>query len=132
MARKGPEPNSKVQTLRALRLENEAARKAAGTWGEMMVGEITHEATRSVFVQIWTGASRPDPFRERSTRQPGVPASEWLAITGWIKLHRALGFTQSVIARDMSAEEAQRIATDRIEGHVSGGYVVINPAGGAL
>jgi hypothetical protein len=129
---KGPEPETKAQKLRTLRLADEAARKAAGTWGEMMVGEIMHEATRSVFVQIWKGVSRPDPFRERPARQPGVPASEWLAITSWVKLHRAMGFTQSVIARDISVEEAQRVATGRIEGHVSGGYVVMNPAGGAL
>jgi hypothetical protein len=123
------EPETKVEKLRMMRLADEAARKDAGTWGEMMVGEIMHEGTRSVFVQVWKGPSRPDPFRERRTRQPGVPASEWLAMTGWIKVRRATGFTQSVIARDISAEEAQKVAAARIEEHVSSGYTVINPAG---
>jgi hypothetical protein len=132
MTKRVLEPETKAQKLRALRLENEAARKAAGTWGEMMVGEITHEATSAVFVQSWKGANRPDPFRERPARQPGIPASEWLAITGWIKLRRAIGFTQSVLARDISAEEARRIALARIEERVTGGFIVINPAGGTL
>jgi len=128
MGRKVLEVETKVQKLRALRLEDEAARKAAGTWGEMMVGEIIHESTKSVFVQVWKGLSRPDPFGERRTRYVGVSAVEWLAMTNWVKLRRAVGFTQSVIARDVSAEEAKKIVAVRIEAHVSGGYVVMNPA----
>lgn len=131
MGKKIVESETKTEKLRALRLANEAERKAAGTWGEMMVGEIRHEATRSVFVQVWKGGSRPDPFREGRARQPSVPAAEWLAMTGWIKLRQATGFTQSVIARDISAEEARRIAAARIAEHVSGGYVIMNPTGGA-
>jgi len=131
MGKKVLEVETKAQKLRTLRLADEAARKAAGTWGEMMVGEILHEPTRSVFVQVWKGQSRPDPFREGRTRQVGVPATEWLAMTAWIKVRRAMGFTQSVIARDISADEAHRIATARIATHASDGYVIMNPAGGA-
>jgi hypothetical protein len=129
MGKKTVEPETKVEKLRTLRLANEAARKAAGTWGEMMVGEITHEESRSVFIQVWKGMSRPDPFRERPARQASVPPSEWLAMTGWIKGRRGAGFTQSVIARDISADEARRIASARIAEHVSSGYVVMNPVG---
>lgn len=131
MGKKVLEVETKAQKLRALRLADEAARKAAGTWGEMMVGEIVHESTRSVFVQVWKGASRPDPFSERRSRQVGVPATEWLAMTAWVKARRAMGFTQSVIARDMSADEAQKIAAALIEQHTSGGYVIMNPVGAA-
>ncbi len=130
MGKKVVEVETKTEKLRALRLADEAARKAAGTWGEMMVGEILHEPTKSVFVQIWKGANRPDPFREGRTRQVGVPATEWLAMTAWVKVRRAMGFTQSVIARNISTEEAQRIASARMKEHVSVGYLVVNSAGG--
>lgn len=121
------EIESKAEKLRALRLADEAARKAAGTWGEMTVGEIVHEATRSVFVQVWKGSSRPDPFRQ-GVRQVGVPANEWLAMTTWVKVRRADGFSQSVIAWDITAEEARKVSEARIAAHRNEGYTVINPA----
>lgn len=124
------ETESKTEKLRALRLADEAARKEAGTWGEMHVGEVTHEATKSVFVQVWKGAHRPDLFRQGGVRQVGVPAAEWLAITGWVKARRADGFEQSVLARDVSAEEARKVADARISQRLNSGYTVINSAGG--
>jgi hypothetical protein len=127
MAKKVVEVESKTEKLRALRLANEASRKAAGTWGEMMVGEITHEASKSVFVQVWKGRTRPDPFRQSSVRQAGVPAAEWLAMTGWVKARRSLGFSQSVVAWDISADEAHKIAKARIAERLSDGYAVKNP-----
>ena len=121
------ETETKAERLRALRLANEAARKTAGTWGEMAVGELMHEETRSVFVQVWKGPNRPDPFR-LGVRQVGIPASEWLAITNWIKVRRSTGFSQSVIAWDLSAEEARKISEERIAAHRSEGYTVMNPS----
>ena len=85
------EVESKTEKLRALRLAHEAARKEAGTWGEMTVGEIVHEATRSVFVQVWKGLNRPDPFRQHGARQVGIGATEWLAMTAWVNARRGEG-----------------------------------------
>jgi hypothetical protein len=131
MAKKIVEVESKTEKLRALRLAHEAARKEAGTWGEMQVGEVAHEATKSVFVQVWKGANRPDPFRQRATRHVGVPAGEWLAITSWVNARRAIGFSQSVVAWDVSTEEARKIAKARIAERLSDGYTVMNPEGEA-
>lgn len=119
---------TKTERLRALRLAHEAARKQAGTWGDMMVGEIVHEATRSVFVQVWKGPSRPDPFRQGAVRQAGIGPAEWSAITAWVNSRHADGFSKCVLARDMTKEEAQRVAEARIAQHVNKGYTVMNPA----
>lgn len=126
------EVESKTDKLRALRLAHEAARKEAGTWGEMTVGEIMHEATRSVFVQVWKGHNRPDPFRQRGARQIGIGATEWLAMTAWVNARRGEGFTNSVVAKDVTKEEAHKIAEARITHHDTEGYTVMNPIGGAL
>ena len=124
------ETESKADKLRALRLAHEAARKQAGTWGEMMVGEIMHEATRSVFVQVWKGLNRPDPFRQHAARQVGIGATEWLAITAWVNARRGEGFINSVVAKDVTKEEAHKIAEARITLHDADGYTVMNPTGG--
>lgn len=117
---------SKTDRLRALRLADETARKSAGTWGEMTVGEIVHEPSRSVFVQVWKGPSRPDPFRQGG-RQTGIAATEWMAITSWVKVRKVDDFSQSIIAWDITADEARRIAEERIAAHRRDGYTVVNP-----
>lgn len=119
---------SKIDKLRALRIADECARKEAGTWGDMAVGEITHEATRSVFVQVWKGVERPDPFRQRGVRQIGSSANDWLVMTAWVNARRGEGFSNSVVARDVTASEASKIALARINHYGTSGYKVINPA----
>lgn len=126
------EVESKTEKLRALRLAHEAACKEAGTWGEMTVGEIVHEATRSVFVQVWKGLNRPDPFRQHGARQVGIGATEWLAMTAWVNARRGEGFINSVVAKDVTKEEAHKIAEARITHHDTEGYTVMNPIGGTL
>src|SRR3546814_5277407 len=52
--------DGKAERLRALRLAHEATRREAGIWGEMTVGEILHQASRSVFMQVWKGQRRSE------------------------------------------------------------------------
>ena len=124
-----PSPvDDKTERLRALRLAHEAASKEAGTWGEVTVGELRHEASRSVFVQVWKGPRRPEPGREGAVRRPGVSAEDWTAMTDWVVTFKTSGFSESVIAKNLSAAEARRIVRDRIAEHRAAGYRVINPA----
>lgn len=120
--------DDKTQKLRALRLAHEAASKDAGTWGEVTVGELRHEASRSIFVQTWKGLHRPEPGREGAVRRPGVSAEDWTAMVNWVTALRALGFSETVVARNLSLAEARRIAQARIAEHQAAGYKVINPA----
>lgn len=130
MARKlkPTEQDKKTQRLCALRLAREAALKEAGTWGDMMVGEILHEASRSVFVQQWKGQRRPDPLAEGAVRAAGVSPAEWMAMIAWVNARRSTGFRQRIVAWDLSADEARRIAAARIAELRAAGYTVINPA----
>jgi len=68
---------TRTDKLRELRLADEAARKSAGTWGELTVGEVTHPASGSVYVQVWKGARRPDLGRAPSARAANVPPEDW-------------------------------------------------------
>ena len=60
--------NAKIANLRDLRLARDAAQRAAGTWGDMSVGEITHEPSGEVFVLSWKGREAPDLLRLRHSR----------------------------------------------------------------
>src|ERR1051325_11205607 len=52
---KQPDQKTLTQTLRDQRQADEAARTAAGTWGDLSVGELTHRASGSVYIQVWKG-----------------------------------------------------------------------------
>lgn len=118
----------RTATLRALRLAQEAASREAGTWGDMTVGEILHEESRSAFVQVWKGQRRPDPFDTQVARRATPRGPEWLAVVDWIAAEKSSGFGRRVVAWDLSAAEANRIAQARISELQSAGYTVINPA----
>lgn len=118
--------DAKTEKLRALRLADEAARKDAGTWGEMTVGELMHEGSRSVFIHCWKGANRPDLFREGRARYPGISSPDWLAMVAWMARLKTDGFSQTILARDLSAAEARKITLARIAAHRTSGYTVIN------
>lgn len=122
-----PSPeDKKIERLRALRLANEAARREAGTWGEMTVGEILHDASHSAFVQVWKGQRRPDPLEGH--RCTGVPADEWSAMVAWVTARKSVGFQKKIVAWDLSPDEAKRVAQARIAELQAQGYTVINPA----
>jgi hypothetical protein len=118
--------DKKTERLRALRLAQEASRREAGTWGEMTVGEILHDASHSAVVQVWKGQRRPDPFEGK--RSVGVPADEWLALLAWVNARKAVGFQKRIVAWDLSADEARRIAQARTAELQAQGYTVVNPA----
>ena len=129
-ARHSQETNSvasKTEALRALRLAREAESRSAGTWGENSVGEILHESSRSVFVQVWKGARRPDPF-ENKTRRNLPQGSDWSAIIAWVDARDASAFVCRYVARNLSLAEARKIADARIAAHRAAGYTVVNPA----
>jgi hypothetical protein len=118
----------KAERLRALRLEREATRREAGTWGEMTVGEILHQASRSVFMQVWKGQRRPDPFDEGGARRAGASAPAWSAMLAWIEERNSPDFRQRIVAWDLNAAEARKVVEARIAEHVAAGYSVTNPA----
>lgn len=121
----------KAERLRALRLEREATRREAGTWGEMTVGEILHQASRSVFMQVWKGQRRPDPFDEGGARRAGASAPAWSAMLAWIEERNSPDFSQRIVAWDLNAAEARKVVEARIAEHVAAGYSVTNPADAA-
>ena len=118
---------AKTENLRALRLAQEASSKEAGTWGEMTVGEIMHEDSRSAFVQLWKGSLRPDPFDDGLTRRPSPRGPEWPAVIAWVNARKAIGFSRRIVAWNLSAVEARKIVEARIATLMAAGYTVINP-----
>jgi hypothetical protein len=129
-ARHGQETKSvvnKTDALRALRLAREAESRKAGTWGENSVGEILHEGSRSVFVQVWKGARRPDPF-ETSSRRDVPHGADWSAMIAWVNARDASMFVCRYVARNLTLAEARKVADARMATHRAGGYTVVNPA----
>jgi hypothetical protein len=129
-ARHGREPKSivdKTEALRALRLAREAESRTSGTWGENSVGEILHEGSRSVFVQIWKGARRPDPFESRS--RLNLPrGTDWSLMTAWVNARDASAFICRYVARNLTVVEAHKVAEARMAMHRAAGYTVVNTA----
>lgn len=123
--------DGKADRLRALRLEREASRREAGTWGEMTVGEILHQPSRSVFMQVWKGQRRPDPFEEGGARRAGASTAAWSAMLAWVEERNSPDFSQHIVAWDLSAAEARKVLEARIAEHQAAGYTVTNPADAA-
>lgn len=119
--------NAKADRLRSLRLAREASRREAGTWGEVTVGEILHEASRSVFMQMWKGQRRPDPFGEGKPLRAGASAAEWAAMMAWVGERNSPDFTQRIVGWDLSAAEARRVLESRVAEHEAAGYAVTHP-----
>ena len=116
----------KTEALRALRLAKEAESRSAGTWGENSVGEILHEGSRSVFVQVWKGARRPDPFENRVRRD--LPrGNDWWAMIAWVNARDANDFVCRYVARNLTLAEARKVADARMGAHRAAGYTVVNP-----
>jgi hypothetical protein len=118
---------SKSERLRALRLAHEATRREAGVWGDMTVGEIFHQASNSVFMQLWRGQRRPNPFEEGGARRAGASSADWKAMLEWISERNTPDFSQRIIAWDLSAAAAREILKARIEKHEAAGVHVTNP-----
>jgi hypothetical protein len=127
--RHGREPKSivdKTEALRVLRLAREAESRIAGTWGENSVGEILHESSRSVFVQVWKGGRRPDPFE--SSRRNLPRGTDWSVMTAWVNARDASTFIRRYVARNLNLAEARKVAEARMAMHRAAGYTVVNTA----
>jgi hypothetical protein len=122
------DPRVNTEKLRGLRLADEAARKAAGTWGELSVGEVTHRPSGAVFLQVWKGARRPPVAGATNSRVAGVPAAEWPAVAAWLETVRADDLHRSIIAWSVSKTEAQRLKSKRMAEHRAAGLTIVNPA----
>src|SRR6266850_1350728 len=119
---------SKIDKLRALRLNDEAARQAAGTWGEMSVGEITHRPSGEVFVYSWKGREAPDLEKLPGKRTTVKRADEHTQLTEWLLKHKMVGFEITLLAWNLSEAEAARLQQARLAEHVAVGLPVVNAA----
>ena len=119
---------SKIEKLRALRLSDEAARQAAGTWGEMSVGEITHRPTGEVFVYTWKGREAPDLEKLPGKRTTVKRAGEHAQLTEWLLKHKMEGFEITLLAWNLSEAEAAKLQQARLAEQIAAGRVVVNAA----
>jgi len=118
----------KIEKLRALRLSDEAARQAAGTWGEMSVGEITHRPTGEVFVYSWKGREAPDLEKLPGKRTTLRRADEHVQLTEWLLKHKLEGFEVTLLAWNLSEAEASKRQQARLAEHRAAGDPVVNAA----
>lgn len=122
--------NEKAKTarLRQLRLADDTARREAGTWGDMSVGEITHEPSGEVFVIAWKGDKEPDLARLHRSRLPDLSLDEHARLQAWLVHHRVPIFQRSLIGWRLSRAEARRVKAERIAERKAGGSHVVNDA----
>jgi len=119
---------AKTAKLRELRLADDAARREAGTWGEMSVGEIAHEPTGEVFVLSWKGSREPDLTRLHRRRLPELSIGEHERLQVWLVHHRMPVFRRSLLGWNLSPAEAKRLKQARIDQHKADGVHVVNDA----
>lgn len=119
---------SKIDKLRALRLNDEAARQAAGTWGEMSLGEITHQPTGEIFVYVWKGRALPELAKLPGKRTTVKRADEHTLLTEWLLKHKMVGFEVALLAWSLSEAEAARLQQVRLAEQNAAGLTVINTA----
>jgi hypothetical protein len=119
--------NDKIERLRALRLSDEAARQAAGTWGEMTVGEIAHKGSGEVFVYSWKGRQQPDLEKLPAKRPIAKRAAEHACLVDWLLAHKMTGFETTLIGWNLSEAEAARLQAARIAERRAEGGSVKNP-----
>jgi hypothetical protein len=116
---------AKMVRLRELRLADDAARREAGTWGDMSVGEIAHEPTGEVFVLSWKGSKEPDLARLH--RRPAeLSVAEHERLQAWLVHHRMPVFQRSLLGWNLSRAEAKRVKQARIAERKAGGSRVVN------
>ena len=116
----------KLARLRDQRLAAQAERQAAGTWGEMSVGEIMHGPSGAVFVHCWKGRQELDLAKIQENRGQDRTPEEHQRLTAWLIKHRSKGFEQRLLGWNLSLAEANRIKSSRIAEHLAGGRTVLN------
>lgn len=118
--------NAKIAKLREQRLASDAAKRAAGTFGDMSVIEILHEATSEVFVLYWKGGKLPELARLSRIRAPGLSLDEHERLQNWLADLPPDILKQTLVGWNMSAAEAKRIKETRIAERKAGGLRVVN------
>ena len=116
----------KLARLRDQRLAAQAVREAAGTWGEISVGEITHGPTGAVFVHCWKGRQEPDLTKIHETRGQDRTPDEHQRLTAWLLQYRSKGFQHTLLGWNLSVAEANRMKLARIAEHLASGRCVVN------
>jgi hypothetical protein len=119
---------AKMARLREQRLASDAAKRAAGTFGDMSVIEIQHEQTGEVFVLSWKGAKPPELARLGRIRAPGLSFDEHERLQAWLLDQPEDFLKQTLIAWSLSAAEAKRLKDARIAERKAGGGRVVNDA----
>jgi hypothetical protein len=119
---------AKIAKLRDLRLARDSARREAGTWGDVSVGEITHEPSGEVFVLSWKGEKSPDLETAHRSRLSELSIAEQERLRDWLARHHVPDFKQSLIGWSLSRGEARRAKQARIEELRASGHDVINDA----
>src|SRR5262252_8314932 len=102
------EEDAKMAKLRQLRLADDAARRAAGTFGDLSVIEILHEAAGEVFVLSWKGSKVPELARLSRIRAPGLTLDEHERLQAWLEEAPMLDLKQTMVGWNMSTAEAKR------------------------
>jgi hypothetical protein len=122
----GNDDQKKLVRLRDQRLAAQAVSEAAGTWGEISVGEIVHRPTGAVFVHCWKGRQEPDLTKIHETRGLDRTPDEHLRMSSWMLQHRSKGFEHVLLGWNLSVAEANRMKLARIAEHAASGRPVIN------
>jgi hypothetical protein len=120
--------NAKMAKLREQRLASDAAKRAAGTFGDMSVIEILQEATGEVFVLSWKGNKLPELARLVRIRAPGLSFDEHERLQLWLTDLEPDFLKQALVGWNMSTAEAKRIKESRIAERKAGGLRVVNEA----
>jgi hypothetical protein len=116
----------KLARLRDQRLAAQAVREAAGTWGEISVGEITHVPTSAVFVHCWKGRQEPDLTKIHEARGQDRTPDEHQRMTVWLLQYRSKGFEHTLLGWNLSVAEANRMKLARIAELIASGRRVVN------
>jgi hypothetical protein len=119
---------AKVARLRELRLANDAARREAGTWGELSVREIAHGSTGEVFVFVSRGRDQLDLVKLSRMRAPDLSIAEQTRLKEWLADRAPSDLVQTQIAWNVSRAEAARIREARIAEHESACRSVVDDA----
>src|SRR5262249_35129996 len=117
---------TKIAKLREQRLASDAARREAGTWGDMSVAEIVHELSGEVFVLSWRGRTEPDLMRLKLMRSAEISVSEHKRFQEWLTRRAHVNLTRSLVGWNLSRAEARRIKEARIAEHKASGHHVVN------
>jgi len=118
--------NAKMAKLRQLRLADDAARREAGTFGDLSVIEIADETSGEIFVLYWKGGMVPDLAKLLRTRAPGLSLEEHERLQAWLAQHELPYLKQSQLGWNLSLAEAKRAKQARIDERKAGGHYVVN------